>query len=33
MVWRAWKWTSTCSMTSVITRFEQHWITAVSFGD
>jgi hypothetical protein len=33
MVSRAWRWTSTSSLTSTITRFEHHWTNLVSFGD
>jgi hypothetical protein len=30
MVWRAWRWTSTSSMASTITRFEHQWTTVIS---
>jgi hypothetical protein len=33
VVWRAWKWTSTSSLASTITRFEHHWTTLISFRD
>jgi hypothetical protein len=33
MVWRAWMWTSTSSLTSTVTRFKHHWTTLVSLGD
>jgi hypothetical protein len=33
MVWRAWRWTSTSSLVSTITRFEHHWTILVSSGD
>jgi hypothetical protein len=29
-VWRAWRWTSTSSLASTITRFEHHWTILVS---
>jgi hypothetical protein len=31
-VWRAWRWTAASSVASIITIFEYHWITLVSFG-
>jgi hypothetical protein len=31
MVWRAWRWTSASSLVSIITRFEHHLTTLVSF--
>jgi hypothetical protein len=33
MVWRAWRWISTSSLASTITRFGHHWTTLVSSGD
>jgi hypothetical protein len=33
MVSRAWRWRSTSSLVSAITRFEHHWTTVISFGD
>jgi hypothetical protein len=33
VVWRAWRWTSTSSLASTVTRSEHHWITVVSFED
>jgi hypothetical protein len=33
MVRRAWRWTSTSSLDSTITRFEHHWTTLISFVD
>jgi hypothetical protein len=33
MVWRIWRWTSTSSPASTITRFDHDWPTPVSFGD
>jgi hypothetical protein len=33
MVWTAWRWTSTSSLTSTITTSEHQWTTLVSFRD
>jgi hypothetical protein len=33
MVWRAWRWTSTSSLASIIIKSEHHWTTLVNFGD
>jgi hypothetical protein len=33
MFWRAWRWTSSVFLARMVTIFEHHWTTLVSFED